>query len=178
MKKTILSLALLSLLTSCVVSTAAKVVKTAGKVAVGTVKTAVKGVGWTINKASGKIDEDRLNGTWKVTGIYEGTFEQFAAKSEPENLFDCAAGEETYQFKVKKGQFLFTACGSADAEKFKYKYSFEKDHTTGDRENMITYGPSYFNIIDVTGKNLALEGYFLNQNGTKVRSICTLEKVK
>lgn len=178
MKKVFLSVALLGILSSCVVSTAAKVVKTAGKVAVGTVKTAVKGVGWTINKANGKISEDRLNGKWQVVGIYEGNFEEFAAQAEPQNLFECTSGSEIYQFKVKKEQFIFTSCASANPQKYKYKYSFEKDPSSGNRENMITYGPSYFTVVDVTSKNLALEGYFLNQNGTNVKSICILNKVK
>lgn len=43
---------------------------------------------------------------------------------------------------------------------------------------MISYGPGYFNVINVESKHLALEGYFLNENGTKVRSICLLDKVK
>ena len=65
-------------LTSCVVAAAAKVVTTAAKIGISAVKGTVKGVSWAVKKAEGKIDEDRLNGTWKVVGVYNGTYEQFS----------------------------------------------------------------------------------------------------
>lgn len=61
--KIILLLFLSSVLTSCLVSTAAKVVTTTAKIGISAVKGTVKGVSWAIKKAEGKIDEDRLNGT-------------------------------------------------------------------------------------------------------------------
>ena len=60
-------------LQSCIVSTAATVVKTAANITYGAVKGTVKGVSWAFSKASGKIDEDDLNGTWELVGIYNGT---------------------------------------------------------------------------------------------------------
>ena len=178
MKKIILSVFAFSILTSCVVSTAAKVVKTAGKVAIGTVKTTVKGIGWTVEKANGKINENRLDGKWKVTRQYKGNFEEFAAQSEPENYFTCDAGNEIYEFKMKKEKMFHYECGSSNAQKYKIKYSFEKNSETKEHENIVTFGPSYFTIINVTGDKLALEGYFVGENGNKVKSICLLEKTK
>ena len=102
MKKLIASVLLCSVLSSCIVSTAAKVVKTTAKVAVGTVKVAAKGTGWVIQKANGKINEDRLNGKWKVVGFYRGTFDEFSATENPENLFTCTSGDEIYEFKMNK----------------------------------------------------------------------------
>jgi len=178
MKKVILSVIVLGTLSSCVVSTAAKVVKTAGKVAVGTVKTTARSIGWTVNKVNGKINENRLDGKWKVTGQYKGNFEQFASQSDPVNEFSCDAGNEVYEFKMKKEKLFHYDCGNTEPQKYKIKYSFEKNSETKEHENMITYGPSYFTIIDVTGDKLALEGYFVEENGSKVKSICLLEKTK
>ena len=177
MKKLITSVLICSVLSSCIVSTAAKVVKTAGKVAVGTVKVAAKGTGWVIQKANGKINEDRLNGKWKVVGFYKGTFDEYSASENPANLFSCATGDEVYEFKMNKEKMWHYNCGSSDAEKFKIKYSFEKNDETKERENMVTYGPGYFTIINVTGDRLVLEGYFAEEGGNKIKSICTLEKL-
>lgn len=178
MRKFIVSVFILGTLSSCIVSTAAKVVKTAGKVAVGTVKATVKGVGWTVNKVNGKINEDRLDGRWKVVGQYRGNFDQFASQSDPVNEFRCDSGVEMYEFKMSREKMYHYKCGSNDPEKFKIKYSFEKNSETREYENMVTYGPSYFTIIDVTGDKLALEGFFVGENGSKEMSICLLEKVK
>lgn len=178
MKKILLSILAVSVLHSCVVSTAAKAVTTAGKVAVGAVKTTVKGISWTVKKANGKINEDRLTGKWKVTGIYKGSFEAFSKQENPTNAFNCTSGEEVYEFKMNREKFSHYPCGSPEPIKYKLEYAFEKNPETGERENMVTYGPSYFTIIDVSAKNLALEGYFLEENGSKVKSICLLEKVK
>ena len=178
MKKLIASVLLCSVLSSCIVSTAAKVVKTTAKVAVGTVKVAAKGTGWVIQKANGKINEDRLNGKWKVVGFYRGTFDEFSATENPENLFTCTSGDEIYEFKMNKEKMWHYDCGSSDGQKFKIKYSFEKNDETKSKENMVTYGPGYFTIINVTGDTLVLEGYFAQDNGNKIKSICTLEKTR
>ncbi len=182
MKNLILSVVVSVLLSSCIATTVAKVavgtVKTAGKVAVGTVKTAAKGIGWTINKANGKINETRLDGKWKVTGLYKGNFSEFASQSNPVNQFSCDYGDDIYEFKIKKEKFYRSECGNTESQKYKIKYSFDKNPETKEHENMFTYGPSYFTVIDVTGSNLALEGYFIEENGTKVKSICLLEKTK
>ncbi len=179
MKKVILSVSFIFLLQSCIVSTAAKVVKTAGKVAVGAVKTTVHTIDWTVKKANGKINEDRLDGQWKVVGLYKGSFNEFESQENPANLYEgCSSGEEIYEFKAKRNKFTQYSCGDSDPATFKYTYSWEKDPLTGEKENMISYGPGYFNIINVDNKHLVLEGYFLNESGSKVRSICFLDKTK
>ena len=179
MKKIVILLSCSVLLQSCIVSTAAKVVKTAGKVAVGTVKGAVNVIDWSVKKANGKINEDRLDGKWKVTGLYKGTFAEYENQQNPANLYEpCPTGDEIYEFDANKSKFIQYSCGVAEAATFKYVYSWEKDSTTGEKENMISYGPGYFNVINVDSKHLALEGYFLNENGTKVRSIAVLDKTK
>ena len=42
------------------ISTAAKVVKTTAKIGVSAVKGTVKGISWSVKKANGKINENRL----------------------------------------------------------------------------------------------------------------------
>jgi len=179
MKKLLLAVVVAVLMQSCVVSTAAKVVKTAGKVAVGAVKTTVHTIDWTVKKANGKINEDRLDGKWKVAALYKGSFEDYENSKNPENLYQgCSEGQEVYEFKAKKSKFTQYSCGVADPSTFKYTYSWEKDPTTGEKENMVSYGPGYFNVINADSKHLVLEGYFLDEGGTKVRSTCFLEKIK
>lgn len=63
----ILSVSLL--LTSCIVSTAAQVLKTTAKIAYSTLKGTVKGVSWAVKKSEGKINEDRIDGYWKVVAV-------------------------------------------------------------------------------------------------------------
>lgn len=179
MKNILSALAFCVLLQSCIVSTAAKVVKTAGKVAVGTVKGAVNVIDWSVKKANGKINEDRLDGKWKVVGLYKGSFAEYENQQSPANLYQgCNAGDEVYEFDTSKSKFTQYSCGVADPATYKYVYSWEKDPTTGEKENMISYGPGYFNVINVESKHLALEGFFLGENGTKVRSIAILDKTK
>ena len=178
MKKFLFSIGLVTVLNSCIVGTAAKVVTTAGKVAVGAVKTTVKGINWTLKKANGKINEDRLNGKWKIVGYYKGNFEEFSAQSNPINYFSCTSGDELYEFKMNKEKFFHYTCGNSEPIKYKLEYSFDKNPETGNKENMITYGPSYFTIIDVTNEHLALEGYFVYEDGIKMKSICLLDKIK
>ena len=60
MRKFIVLISAAVLLQSCVVSTAAKVVKGVATVGYKAVKGTVKGISWTVSKAKGKIDEDRL----------------------------------------------------------------------------------------------------------------------
>lgn len=74
-------------MSSCVVSTAAKVVKTTAKIGVSAVKGTVKGISWTVKKANGKINENRLDGSWKIVGVYNGTYEQFSKDDNPESKF-------------------------------------------------------------------------------------------
>lgn len=178
MKKALFIIVPLFALSSCIVSTATKVVTTAGKVAVGAVKATVNGIDWAITKANGKIDEDRLNGKWKIVGLFKGNFDEFSSKNNPNNYVNCIEGNELYEFKVKKEKFIHYHCGFTTPIEYKYKFSFEKNTETKTKENMITYGPSYFTVLDVTKNTLALEGYFVEEYGNKVKSICLLEKVK
>lgn len=177
MKKIFLSLCIFTIFNSCIVSTAVSALSTVGKVAVGAVKTTVKGISWSIKKANGKINEDRLNGKWKIVGYYKGNFEEFSAQVNPVNYFSCTSGDEFYEFKMNREKFFHYTCGTSEPIKYKLKYSFEKNPETGNKENMITYGPSYFTIIDVTNEHLALEGYFVQENGIEVKSICLLDKM-
>lgn len=71
MKKIVFIISAAFLLNSCVVSTAAKVVKGAVNVSYKAVKGTVNGISWAVSKAKGKIDEDRIDGTWKVVGVYQ-----------------------------------------------------------------------------------------------------------
>ena len=84
------------ILTSCVVGAVAKVVTTTAKIGISAVKGTVKGISWAVKKAEGKIDDDRLDGTWKVVGVYNGSYEQFAQDSDPANNFktECDEGLE------------------------------------------------------------------------------------
>ena len=164
--KITLLLILSMILTSCVVSTAAKIVKTTGKVGIGLVKGTVKGVAWTVKKAEGKIDEDRIDGTWKVVGVYNGTYEQFAQDQNPENNFatDCAAGVEVIEFKSKRSKFKPVHCDSTDEDWIKYKYDFGKNPQTKEKENYLKYNSSnYISIIDVTSKTMVLEGNLMQK---------------
>jgi len=179
MKKIFFLILIHFILHSCIVATTAtKVVSTAGKLAVGAVKTTVNGVNWTIQKANGKINENSLNGKWKVIGFYKGSFNEFSVQNNPTNYYTCDVGIEIFEFRMNREKFYHYPCGIHDPLQYKLKYSFEKNPETGDKENMITYGPSYFTIIDVTSDHLVLEGYFVNENGRMVKSIGLLDKVK
>ena len=94
MKKIVILASVALILNSCVVSTAAKVVKGAVNVSYKAVKGTVNGISWAVSKAKGKIDEDRVDGTWKVVGAYKGSFEDFTNDQNPESSFtsDCAEG--------------------------------------------------------------------------------------
>lgn len=179
MRKIIVLISVFCLLQSCVVSTAAKVVKTAGKVAVGAVKTTVNTIDWTVKKANGKINEDRLDGKWEVVGLFKGSYQDFERTTDPINIYEsCGDGIELYEFNSKRSKFIQYSCGNVEPSSFKYKYSWAKDPLTGEKENMISYGPGYFNVINVDRQHLVLEGYFLEENATKVRSIALLDKTK
>src|SRR5690625_7733897 len=85
MKRIIVLIMMSFLLSSCVVSTAAKVVKTTAKIGVSAVKGTVKGISWSVKKDNGKINENRLDGTWKVVGVYNGNYEQYSKDVQHEN---------------------------------------------------------------------------------------------
>jgi len=177
MKKVLIILCGALILESCVVSTAASVVKGAGKLAYKTVKGTVKGIAWTVSKAKGKIDEDRLDGKWKIVGIYNGSFTEFEKAENPETSFDsnCAEGFEQIEFKAKRSKFKPVHCSSEKEDWTKYDFKFGKNPANGERENYIEYNSrNYISVIDVTAKNLTLEGNLM-MSGTQVY---LLEKVR
>lgn len=179
--KIILLLFLSSVLTSCLVSTAAKVVTTTAKIGISAVKGTVKGVSWAVKKEEGKIDEDRLNGTWKVVGVYNGTYEQFAQDSDPANNFKSECGEtfEVIEFKSKKGKFQPVHCQSENEDWVKYKFEFGKNPQTKNKENYLKYNSSnYISIIDVTSKTMVLEGNLMQTYAFSGGKLYMFEKVK
>ena len=180
-KNQILILALLScILTSCIVSSAAKVVKTTAKIGIGVVKGTVKGVAWTVKKAEGKINEDRIDGIWKVVGVYNGTYEQFANDSNPENNFKtaCTTGFEVIEFKSNREKFKPIHCDSQEEDWVKYDYKFGKNPISKEKENYFKYNSSnYVTIIDVTNNTMVLEGNLMAGNAFSGK-LFMFEKVK
>lgn len=169
------------LLTSCVVSTAAKIVTTTAKIGYSAVKGTVKGVSWAVKKAEGKIDEDRLNGTWKVVGVYNGSYEQFAQDTDPANNFttSCAEGSDIIEFKSKRSKFQPVHCQSEKEDWVKYKYEFGKNPQTKNKENYLKYNSSnYISIIDVTSKTMVLEGNLMQGYAFSGGKLYLFEKVK
>lgn len=165
MKKFCLMIGCFLFFQSCVVSTAAKAVKTVAKVSYGVVKGTVKGVSWAVSKAKGKIDEDKLNGTWKLVGIYHGTFEDYAKANQTNTSFqtNCENEEMVISFKSKKSKFQPLHCIHQEENWVKYKQDFGKNPMTKEKENYITYNSkNYISIIDVNNKTLVLEGTLLN----------------
>lgn len=181
MKKGLVLITSLFLLQSCVVSTAAKVVKGATKVAYKTVKGTVNGISWAVKKAEGKINEDRLDGTWKIVGVYHGTFDDFQKDSNPATSFESDCGEAFDQlvFKTNKSKFKQAYCSSEDQDWTKYKLKFGKNPLTRDKENYIEYGNnSYISVIDVSNKTLVLEGNVIPKLYFSGAKLYLLEKVK
>ena len=169
------------LLSSCVVSTVAKVVTTTAKLGYSVVKGTVKGVSWAVKKAEGKIDEDRLDGTWKVVGVYNGTYEQFSQDQNPENNFktECAEGSDQIEFKSNRSKFKPVHCDSDEEEWIKYKYDFGKNPQTKEKENYFKYNSSnYISIIDVTSKTMVLEGNLMQRYSFTGGKLFLFEKVK
>jgi hypothetical protein len=168
-------------LSSCVVSTAAKIVTTTAKIGISAVKGTVKGVSWAVKKAKGKIDEDRIDGKWKVVGVYNGTYEQFAQDSNPNNNFksECTDGFEIIEFKSKKEKFKPVHCQSADEDWVKYQYKFGKNPQTKDKENYLKYNSvNYISIIDVTHKTMVLEGNLMPSYAFSGGKLYLFEKTK
>lgn len=175
-----LLLVLSFILSSCVVSTAAKIVTNTAKIGISAVKGTVKGVSWAVKKAEGKIDEDRLNGTWKVVGIYNGTYEQYAQDSDPANNFksECPEGVEIIEFKSKRGKFQPVHCSSEKEDWVKYKYDFGKNPQTKNKENYLKYNSiNYISIIDVTSKTMVLEGNLMQNYAFSGGKLYMFEKV-
>ena len=181
LNKIVLLLLMSFILSSCLVTTAAKIVSTTAKIGYSVVKGTVKGVSWAVRKAEGKIDEDRLNGTWKVVGVYNGTFEQFSQDSDPDNNYksECAEGFEVIEFKSKRGKFQPIHCQNEKEDWVKYKYDFGKNPSTKNKENYLKYNSNnYISIIDVTSKTMVLEGNLMQSYAFSGGKLYLFEKVK
>lgn len=179
MKRFILLLLMSFTLSSCVVSTATKVVKTTTKVATKAVKGTVKGVSWAVKKAEGKIDENRLNGDWKLVGVYKGSYVDILKNDESEDLYEnaCVSGDEIISFKSKKEKWQTIHCASDKVSWEKYKFEFGKNPTTKDRENYLTFDKkTHVSIIDVNHKHLILEGDLLPTYALKGGKVYLFEK--
>ena len=181
MRKIIIPILAIAMLQSCVVSTAAKAVKGVAKVGYKAVKGTVKGVGWAVSKASGKIDEDRLDGTWKVIGAYNGTFEQFNNDQNPETSFnsDCTEGFDQIVFNTGRSKFRPVHCSSEKEDWQKYDFEFGKNPVTREKENYIEYNAgNYISVIDVSSKTMILEGNLMPKLAFSGARLYLLEKVK
>ncbi|WP_034691181.1 hypothetical protein [Kaistella palustris] len=168
-------------LSSCIVSTAAKIVTTTAKIGYSAVKGTVKGVSWAVKKAEGKINEDRLDGVWKVVGVYNGSYEQFSKDTEPDNTFtsSCTDGFEVIEFKANREKFKPVNCQSTDEDWIKYKFKFGKNPQTKEKENYIKYNSSnYISIIDVTNTTMVLEGNLMQNYALSGGKLYLFEKVK
>ncbi|MHA6728341.1 hypothetical protein ACX3PU_09805 [Chryseobacterium sp. A301] len=179
--KTVLVLVLCFTLTSCIVSTAVGVVKTAAKVGYKVVKGTVNGVSWAVKKAQGKIDEDRLDGKWKIVGLYNGSYDTFASDENPDNTYknSCIGSEEIFEFKTKRSKFKPAHCKSQDEEWVSYKYKYGKNPQSSEKENYIEYNSrNYISVIDVTNKTLVLEGTLNLGDSFGGKQLIMLEKTK
>ena len=169
------------LLTSCVVGAVTKVVTTTAKIGISAVKGTVKGVSWAVKKAEGKIDDDKLDGTWKVVGVYNGSYEQFSQDSDPSNNFktECSDGFETLEFKSNRSKFQPVHCQSEKEDWVKYKFEFGKNPQTKNKENYLKYNSNnYISIIDVTSKTMVLEGNLMQNYFMNGGKLYLFEKVK
>ena len=165
MKKIALSITALLILQSCVVSTATKAVTTVAKVGVGVVKGTVKGIGWAVGKAKGKIDEDKVDGKWKLVGVYKGNYNSFINDKNPEIAYtsDCVDNLDIIEFNSKKSKFKPIHCSTGKEDWVKYKMEFGKNPQTKEKENYIEYNSkNYISVIDATNKTMVLEGNLLN----------------
>ena len=179
MKKIYLILGITLLFQSCIVTTATKVVTTVAKVGYGVVKGTVKGISWAVGKASGKIDEDKLDGTWKLVGIYKGNFEQFSKEKEPSVLFSNPCGNElnVIEFKAKKSKFKPLHCANEKEGWIKYEMNYGKNPNNKEKENYIEYnGKQIISVIDATNKTMVLEGNLLNSGDYYGTNLFLFEK--
>jgi hypothetical protein len=179
MKKIILVIGGLFILQSCVVNTAAKVVKTVAKVGYGAVKTTVKGISWAVSKAKGKIDEDKINGSWKLVGIYQGGYAEYANDKNPSISFtsECSNDFDVMVFKSKKSKFQPIHCNSQDEDWVKYSFEYGKNPQTKERENYIEFNSrNYISVIDITNKTMVLEGNLLNNSTYSGNKLYLFEK--
>ena len=181
MKKMIFLASAVLVLNSCVVRTATKVVSGAVNIGYKAVKGTVNGISWAVSKAKGKIDEDRLDGTWKVVGVYKGSFEDFTKDQNPESTFssDCTEGFDQMIFKAKKSKFKPVHCSSDKEDGEKYSLEFGKNPITKEKENYIEYNSNnYISVIDVNNKTMVLEGNLMPKLAFSGAKLYLLEKVK
>lgn len=166
---------------SCVVSTAAKAVKTTVKVGAKAVKGTVNAASWAVSKANGKIDEDRLDGNWKMVGIFKGSYQDILNSEKPENLFSsqCSEGDEILSFKTGSSKYKTVHCSSEKESWEKYKFDFGKNPITKEKENYLKMADgNYISIINITSKNLILEGNLMPVYGLSGGKVYLLEKFK
>ena len=181
MKKIILPIFALIILQSCIVSTAAKAVKGVAKIGYKAVKGTVKGVSWAVSKANGKIDKDRIDGTWKVVGIYHGSFADFSVDQNPESSFnsECIDGFDQIIFNSKKSKFKPVHCSTEKESWQKYDFEFGKNPLTKEKENYIEFNSSnYISVIDINNKTMILEGSLMPKQAFSGGKLYLLEKVK
>lgn len=181
MKKILVLILSITLLQSCIISTAAKAVKGVATVGYKAVKGTVKGVSWAVGKAKGKIDEDRIDGTWKVVGVYRGSFADFEKDPNPESSFttSCTAGFDQMVFHTKRSRFKPVHCSNTDEKWIKYDFKFGKNPATNERENYIEYSKNnYISVIDVNSKTMVLEGNLMPELSFSTNTVYLLEQVK
>ncbi|WP_370896083.1 hypothetical protein [Chryseobacterium gossypii] len=181
MKKIIFLISAVLLLNSCVVSTAAKAVKGAATLGYKAVKGTVNGISWAVRKADGKIDEDRLDGTWKVVGVYRGSFEDFSKDEHPESSFttECTDSFDQIVFNSRKSKFKPVHCSSDQEDWVKYSLEFGKNPLTKEKENYIEYNSNnYISVIDVNNKTMVLEGNLMPKLAFSGGRLYLLQKVK
>lgn len=179
MRNLALSITALFILQSCVVSTATKAVTTVAKVGVGVVKGTVKGIGWAVGKAKGKIDEDKVDGKWKLVGIYKGNYESFANDKNPEIAYtsECVDQFDLIEFNSKKSKFRPIHCNTSKEDWIKYKMQYGKNPQNKERENYIEYNSnSYISVIDATNKTMVLEGNLINNSNYYGTNLFLFEK--
>ncbi|MBF8457233.1 hypothetical protein IV494_08555 [Kaistella sp. G5-32] len=181
MKKIVFSVLTLVVLNSCIVTTAAKAVTGVAKVGFKAVKGTVKGVSWAVGKAKGKIDEDRIDGTWKVVGVYRGSFEDFEKDQNPESTFTttCTEGFDQIEFNSRKSKFKPMHCSASEEDWVKYSFDFGKNPLNKERVNYITYNSTnYISVIDVSNTTMVLERNLMPKLNFSNATLFLLEKVK
>ena len=181
MKKVLVLVSAVALLNSCVVKTAVKTVSGVASIGYKAVKGTVKGVSWAVSKANGKIDEDRVDGTWRVVGVYKGSFNDFQKDQSPDSSFEseCGDGYDQLIFKSKKSKFQPVHCSGDKEDWVKYDFKFGKNPATNEKENYIKYNSNnYISVIDVNNKTMVLEGNLMPKLAFTGAKLYLLEKVK
>lgn len=181
MKKIIVSICTILLLQSCIVSTATKAVTGVAKLGYKAVKGTVKGVSWAVSKANGKIDKDGIDGTWKIAGVYHGSFEQFSQDPNPQSSFnsECLDGYDQIIFNSKKSKYKAVHCNTEKERWEKYDFEFGKNPLTKEKENYIEFNSSnYISVIDINSKTMILEGSLMPKQSFAGGKLYLLEKIK